>query len=72
MLNNLVLIGRIVDKPEVEVTPTGKKVAQITLAVARSFKNNQGIFETDFIQCRLWEGIAQSTADYCDKGSLIA
>jgi single stranded DNA-binding protein (ssb) len=72
MLNNVILIGRIVYEPELEETVTGKKVTTITLAVARAFKNSQGIFETDFVTCRLWAGIAESTVEFCKKGSLIA
>lgn len=72
MLNNVILIGRIVYEPELEETVTGKKVTTITLAVARAFKNSQGIFETDFVTCRLWAGIAESTVGFCKKGSLIA
>ena len=72
MLNNVILIGRITHEPELEHTPNGKKVVTITLAVARSFKNTQGVYETDFVTCRLWAGIAASTAEFCHKGSLIA
>lgn len=72
MLNNVVLIGRIVYEPELNETPKGKKVSTITLAVSRSFKNNEGVFETDFVTCRLWAGIAESTVEFCRKGSLIA
>lgn len=72
MLNNVILIGRIANEPELEETGSGKKVTTITLAVARSFKNNQGVFETDFVTCRLWSGIAASTVEFCHKGSMIA
>lgn len=72
MLNNVILIGRIVNDPELEQTPKGKKVSTITLAIARSFKNSNGVFETDYITCRLWSGIAESMVEFCKKGSLLA
>lgn len=72
MLNNVILIGRITDDPLLEETQSGKKVSTITLAVARSFKNSSGVYETDFVTCRLWAGIALSTSEFCEKGSLIA
>ena len=28
-------------------------------------------YDTDFIGCKLWQGVAQSMADYCKKGDLI-
>ena len=43
----------------------------ITLAVQRPFKNINGEYDTDFISCVLWRGVAESTAQYCKKGDLI-
>lgn len=71
-MNNLVsLVGRLVSTPELKETEEGKKVTYITLAVPRSFKNEEGFYETDFIDCILWHGIAESTAEYCRRGDLI-
>lgn len=72
MLNQVVIIGRLVAKPIVEENENGRKVSEITLAVPRSFKNADGIYETDFIKCILWSCIAENTAEYCDKGDLIS
>lgn len=71
MLNQTVLVGRIVKNPELKETDSGKKVANIILAVPRSFKNSEGQYETDFISCVLWKGIAENTAEYCKKGDLV-
>ena len=71
-MNNLVyLIGRLVSDPELKKTETSKEHASITLAVQRSFKNPDGIYESDFIRCTLWNGIAQNTYEYCKKGDLV-
>ena len=72
MLNQVVIIGRLVEKPIVEENENGRKVSEITIAVPRSFKNADGIYETDFIKCILWSCIAENTAEYCDKGDLIS
>ena len=72
MLNQVVMVGRLVAKPIVEENENGRKVSEITLAVNRSFKNAEGIYETDFIKCILWSCIAENTAEYCDKGDLIS
>ena len=70
MLNQAVLVGRIVKDPELKDTEKGK-VTNITLAVPRSFKNINGEYDTDFISCVLWKGVAESTAEYCKKGDLV-
>ena len=71
MLNQVVIVGRLVAKPIVEKNENGRKVSEITLAVPRSFKNAEGIYETDFIKCTLWNGIAENTVEYCNKGDII-
>ena len=71
MLNQVVIVGRLVEKPIVEENENGKKVCNITLAVPRSYKNAEGIYDTDFIKCTLWNVIAENTTEYCDKGDLV-
>ena len=71
MLNQTIIVGRIVQDPELRQTDNGRKVANVTLAVPRSFKNSNGEYETDFINCVLWKGIAESTVQYCKKGDLV-
>ncbi len=71
MLNQTVLVGRLVQEPELRETENGHKVTNITLAVPRSYKNSQGEYETDFISCVLWKGIAENTVEYVKKGDLL-
>lgn len=71
MLNQVVLVGRLVRKPELRETEKGKKLSFITLAVPRSFKNMNGEYDTDFIDCILWDNIAVSTVEYCNKGDIL-
>ena len=71
MNNTTFMIGRLVDKPKVQESDNGKKRASITVAVQRPYKNQEGVYETDFIDCVLWEGIAESASEYCEKGDLI-
>ena len=71
MLNQSILVGRIVKEPEIRETENGTKVTNLTLAVQRSYKNVEGEYDTDFISCVLWKGIAETTAEYCKKGDLI-
>ena len=71
MLNQVVFVGRLTKDPEIVETETGKKRTRIVVAVSRSFKNMEGIYETDFISCVLWNGIAESTCEYCKKGDVV-
>lgn len=71
MLNQVVIVGRLVADPEVKKLENGKEVTNITLAVSRSYKNADGEYETDFIDCVLWNGIATNTAEYCKKGDIV-
>lgn len=71
ILNQTVIVGRIVRDPELRETETGNKITNITLAVPRSFKNVNGEYETDFISCVLWKGVAENVVEYCKKGDLV-
>ena len=71
-MHNLVyLIGRLCEDPVTKEYEDGKSMLTINLAVQRSFKNENGIYETDFIRCILWNGIAAHTSEYCKKGDLV-
>lgn len=72
MLNNTVLIGRMTKDPELRYSQAGKAVASFTLAVERNFKNANGEKEADFIPCVQWGKGAEFTAQYTQKGSLVA
>lgn len=71
MLNQAVLVGRLVKDPELHETESGNKVTSITLAVPRNYKNINGEYDTDFISCVLWRGVAENTATYVKKGDLV-
>lgn len=71
MLNNLVLVGRVVDTPTVKHSENGLVYTLVTLAVMRPFKNSDGKYESDFIGCLVWDALASSTCEYCRKGDMI-
>lgn len=71
MLNQVVLVGRLTDDLEITETENGKKVTTMILAVQRSFKNSDGVYDADFIKCTLWNAVASSTSEYCKKGDII-
>ena len=71
MLNQIVIVGRLTSDPEIEELENGKKVSTITVAVQRTYKNVDGVYDTDFIRCILWNVIAENTNEYCRKGDVI-
>ncbi len=71
MLNQLVIVGRIVKDPELSKNEDGKSVSSITLAVPRSYKNSNGEYDTDFIDCNIYGNVAETTCEYCHKGDLV-
>ena len=71
MMNQIVIVGRLTSDPEVIKSEDGKERSQITLAVPRSYKNADGEYDTDFVDCVLWGGVAENTSVYCKKGDLI-
>lgn len=71
MLNQIVLVGRLVKTPELKMTESGRKISRITLAVPRNYKNTSGEYETDFLDCTLWTNVAENTSEYCQKGDML-
>lgn len=68
MLNQIVLVGRLANEVKEN---EGEKYFSITLAVPRSFENENGEYETDMVPIILWEGIGENTKEYCHKGDVI-
>ena len=71
MVNQVLLVGRLTADPQTVPVESGKMYSHITIAVPRSFKNPNGIYETDFIRCTLWNAVASSTSEYCHKGDIV-
>lgn len=75
MLNQMILVGRLTNEIVVEKNKDKskeyKKYAVISLAVPRSFKNSDGVYDTDFIDCYAFDNIAQCTCNSCHKGDIV-
>ena len=71
MLNQIVIVGRLVSKPKLKENEMGHKYSNFTIAVPRSFKNQDGVYETDFIDVTTFNNIAEQTTNWIDKGDLI-
>lgn len=71
MLNNISLVGRLTKDVDLRYTPSNVAVATFTLAVNRTFKNENGDREADFINCVMWRQQAEILANWAKKGALI-
>lgn len=71
MLNNIVLVGRIVEPPQLRESTSGNKYATVVLEIMRPFKNSNGIHDSDRISVTLWKGIAEMACDCCKVGDML-
>ena len=72
MYNKVILIGRLVNTPEVNKTANDKSVVRATLAINRRYKGQNGEREADFVNVVVWGTLAVTLASYATKGSLIS
>ncbi|MFJ6210572.1 single-stranded DNA-binding protein [Lysinibacillus sp. NPDC092081] len=71
MINRVVLVGRLTKDPELRYTPNGVASCRFTVAVNRTFQNQQGDREADYISCQAWRKQAENLANFMKKASLI-
>ena len=70
-MNQFFGVGRLVAQPEVKESENGKKYTNFTIAVQRSYKNADGVYETDFLDVVSFGPMAETTAEYCQKGDMV-
>lgn len=72
MLNNAVIMGRLVADPELRSTESGVSVTSFTVAVDRRFVKQGEERQADFIDVVAWRNTAEFICKYFGKGSMIA
>ena len=65
-MNLLIIRGRLTKDPELRITPQGKSVCTMTIAVNRYVRGNEK--ETMYIKVTAWDKIAESCGKYAVKG----
>jgi len=70
-MNKVILIGRLVRRPELKYTGSNKAVCDFSIAVNRNYTNDEGEREADFINCQVWNKQAENLCKYMDKGSQL-
>jgi single-strand DNA-binding protein len=72
--NTVTLVGNITDDPELRFTPSGRPVANFTVAVNRRYKDNDGTWQDKldgFFRCNVWADQAENAAESLQKGTRV-
>lgn len=68
--NKVILVGNLVENPELKVTSQGTSVVNFRIAVGRKHKK-EGQPEADFFSIVAWSGTAEFISKYFTKGRSI-
>lgn len=71
MLNKQITQGRLVARPEMKTTPSGKSVCTFTIASDEDVKRPDGTRATDFIDCVAWGQRADFVCNFLEKGRMV-
>ena len=71
-MNRVDLVGRLTRDPELRHTTSGRAVCQLNLAINRTFTNQNGEREADFINVVVWDKQAENVSKYVTKGRLVS
>lgn len=70
-MNKAILVGRLTRDPELRTTANGVSVCSFSIAVNKRFKNADGNYEADFINCTAWRQTAEFVSKYFTRGRMI-
>lgn len=70
-MNKVILVGRLTKNPELKKL-NETTVTNFTIAVNRNFKNKDGQYDADFINCIAFHGTGEFINKYFLKGQMIA
>jgi len=72
-MNSVNLVGRLARDPDLRYTSNGTPVCSFVLAVRNPFRlDDDGNSTADFINCVVWQKLAEMFAEGHQKGDLIA
>lgn len=70
--NSIHIMGRITRDLELKYTASGVAVCAFAVAVSRSYKDSNGNYPADFIDCVAWRTTAEFVTKHFRKGAMIA
>lgn len=68
MINEVILVGRLTDDPELRKTKTNKSVLFFSLALNKYVNKEK---RTTYARCKVWEQGAEYLAQYAKKGNIV-
>lgn len=71
-MNKFIGLGRLTKDPELRSTQSGLKITSFTLAINRNFKNKEGNYDADFLNCQAFDKRAEFIEKYFKKGNMMA
>lgn len=71
MYNKVIMMGRIVNDPELKTTPQGVSVCSFRIAVDRRFQTKGEEKKSDFFNVVAWRQQAEFVSRYFAKGRMI-
>ncbi len=70
-MNTVVIVGVVKFMSDVKLTSNHNKVMNVTVEVERPFKNQQGFYDTDYVDVILWKGLAETAMNIGGEGKYI-
>lgn len=70
-MNKHMVTGNLTRDPEFKITTSGKSRCTFTVASQRPFKNSEGRYDADFINCVAWGKTAEFINGYFKRGQSI-
>lgn len=70
-MNKICLIGRITKNIELRYTHSNMAIVSFSVAVQRNYKNANGEYDADFINCKAFDKRANIISEHFSKGSQI-
>ncbi|WP_094607703.1 Single-stranded DNA-binding protein A [Sporomusa silvacetica DSM 10669] len=67
-MNKVILVGRVVQSPDIRYTQNGKAVCSFSVAVNYQTKVRE---ETDYIDCVAWDTLAETVGVHLVKGRKV-
>ena len=72
-LNKVMIIGNLGNDPDIRTTPSGDKVANLSIATTDSYKDKSGNWQdtTEWHRVSMWGYLAETAQKFLKKGSVF-
>ncbi len=71
-MNECVVVGRVLEVPQIRKTAKGNVVATMLVESDRNFRDEDGSIGTDIFNVTIWRGEAETARSVLKEGSMVA